>query len=75
MANDEKDKKDTHETPHDAYVRVVLIHPGLLGAQVRAALPEAVWSQLDLEGAETKAARFIDERLASPTCSRARLRW
>ncbi|MDX2011046.1 MAG: Rpn family recombination-promoting nuclease/putative transposase [Myxococcaceae bacterium] len=61
--DDEKNAKELHETPHDAYVRVVLIHPGLLGAQLRAVLPEAVWRQLDLEGAETKAARFIDERL------------
>ncbi|MCU0699267.1 MAG: Rpn family recombination-promoting nuclease/putative transposase [Myxococcaceae bacterium] len=60
---DEQDAKELHETPHDAYVRVVLVHPGLLAAQVRAALPEAVWHQLNLEGAETKAARFIDERL------------
>jgi hypothetical protein len=66
MANDEKDgsaRMDTHETPHDAYVRVVLIHPGLLGAQVRAVLPEAVWKLLELDEADAKSARFIDERL------------
>jgi hypothetical protein len=58
-----KDSKDSQETPHDAYVRVVLVHPGLLGAQVRAVLPKAVWKLLDLDQADAKAARFIDERL------------
>jgi hypothetical protein len=60
-----KSRRDGHETPHDAYVRAVLVRPGLVAAQVRAMLPAAVWKRLDLRRVEAVATRFIDERLSS----------
>jgi predicted transposase YdaD len=60
-----KQAKTGQTMQHDAYVRAVFVHPGVVAAQVRAMLPRSVVKQLNLRRVEAVSARFIDPKLSS----------